>query len=162
MSEIVKQGQYLGKGISIDLGEVPNDKKTPFARVALKITGGEFDGRVVSRDLFLSEKATEHSVKALRALGCTFPGNDITNYDGFGTTEVSFTVDHESYEKDGETRTVAKIGFINSLAGGIKPEAQMNAAQKAALKARLMGTLAATAGKTNGSAPKAGGTPPPF
>ena len=160
MSEIVKQGTYHGKGISVDLGEVQNDKKTPYARVALKIVGGEFDGRIVSRDLFLSEKATEHSVKALRALGCTFPGNDVTNFDGFGTTEVSFTVDHESYDKDGETKTIAKVGFINSLAGGIKPEAQMNAAQKAALKARLMGTLAATAGKPANGTGSAGVKPP--
>ncbi len=159
MSEIVKAGTYNGRGISADYGMSSTGKD--YVRVALKINGGEFDGRTVSRDLYLSEKATEHTVKALRALGCTFPGNDITNLESFGATEVSFTVEHENYEKDGETRTVAKIGFINSLAGGIKPEAQMNAAQKAALKARLMGTLAATAPKGNG-APKAGGTPPPF
>lgn len=160
MSDIVAQGKhYTGRGISIDFGQT-TEKKTDFARVAVKIIGGEFDGRVVSRDFYFTGGATEHSVKALKALGCTFPNNDITDVSGFGTRDVNFTVEHETYEKDGETKTIAKIGFINEPPG-IRPEAQMTQSQKAALKQRLMGTLAATAKPGNG-APKAGGTPPPF
>jgi hypothetical protein len=157
--DIVKIGTYTGKGATAEFGVSP-EKKTELVRVTLQVSGGEFDGRLVSRDLYFSEKATKYTLAALRALGCKFPGNDITNLDGFGSTSVSFTVEHESYDvKDesgtptGEQRTVAKVGFING-SNGIKPELVMDAAKKAAFKAKMMGTIAATAAPGgNGAAP---------
>jgi len=160
MSEIVRAGSYTGKGISADYGK-SSKKNTDFVRVAIKIVGGEFDGRIVNRDLYFTENTQVRTLDALRALGCTFPGNDPTDTTGFGSTEVNFTVEHEKYTTtEGEEKTVAKIGFINA-AVGIKPEARMSVADKAALKQRLMGVIAAGSKPGNG-APKAGGTPPPF
>jgi hypothetical protein len=143
--DIVSKGNYQGKGYGTpELGESP-EKKTPFVRVAIQIEGGAFAGRIVSRDFYFSEKTTQRTMEALRTLGCTFPGNAIDDYTGFGSTTVNFTVEHESYEKDGETKTVAKIGFVNSSAG-INSAARMDEAQKAAFRAKMMGTVAASAG----------------
>lgn len=156
MSDIVKQGTYNGRCVSADLGKNSNGKE--FARVTLKIAGGEYDGRTVSRDLYLSDKAYEYSAKALKTLGVTFDENN--NLAVFDAPEVSFTVEHESYEdkQTGEMKgPFARVGFINSLAGGIKPEAQLSAAERAALKQRLMGALVSKPGVA-----KTGGTPPPF
>jgi hypothetical protein len=154
MADLISKGNYTGKGFGVpELGE-STEKKTPFVRVAIQIQGGEFDGRIVNRDLYFSEKTTARTMEVLRNLGCTFPGNDITDFTGYGSTAVNFTVEHESYEKDGETKTVAKIGFINS-AGGINAAARMDEAQKAAFRAKMMGTVAASAGAqktTNGPA----------
>lgn len=144
--EIVSKGNYTGKGFGVpELGE-STEKHTPYVRVAIQIQGGEFDGRIVNRDLYFSEKATPRTMESLRTLGCTFPGNAIDDFTGYGSTTVNFTVEHESYEKDGETKTVAKIGFINS-AGGINAAAKMDEAQKAAFRAKMMGTVAASGGK---------------
>lgn len=151
MSDIVAQGNYTFKGYGQpELGESP-EKHTAFVHVAVQIVSeGEFHGRIVNRQYYFSEKATPHTVKALRLLGCTFPNNDITDFTGFGSTTAPGTVVHESYEKDGETKTVAKIGFINEPFG-VNPEARMDDAKKAAFKAKMMGTLAASAPKTNGT-----------
>lgn len=144
-ADIVAKGNYAGKGFGVpELGE-STEKKTPYVRVAVQIQGGEFDGRIVNRDLYFSEKATPRTMESLRILGCTFPGNAIDDFTGYGSTTVNFTVDHETYEKDGETKTIAKIGFINS-AGGINAAARMDEAQKAAFRAKMMGTVAASAG----------------
>lgn len=150
MSDIVSKGNYQGKGYGTpELGESP-EKKTPFVHVAIKIEGGAFDGRIVGRDLYFSDKATPRTMESLRTLGCTFPGNVIDDYTGFGSTTVNFTVDHDTYEKDGETKTKAVIGFINS-AGGINSAARMDEAQKAAFRSKMMGTVAASAGpRSNG------------
>lgn len=147
---IVAAGNYTGKGYGVpELGE-STEKKTPYVRVAIQIQGGEFDGRIVNRDLYFSEKATPRTMESLRTLGCTFPGNAIDDFTGYGSTTVNFTVEHESYEKDGETKTVAKIGFINST-GGINAAAKMDDAQRAAFRAKMMGTVAASGGAKNGA-----------
>lgn len=153
MSGIISQGTYTGHCISAELGKNSGGKE--FARVACKISSGEFAGRVASRDLYLSEKAMEYSTKALKTLGVSFDENN--QLAVYNAPEVSFTVEHETYEdkETGETKgPFARIGFINPLAGGIKPESQLNASERAALKQRLMGSLVKPA--------KAGGTPPPF
>jgi hypothetical protein len=156
---MIKIGTYTGVGVGIEYG-VSQEKKTEFVKVTLQIKGGEFDSQLCSRDLYFSEKALARTLEALRALGCTFPGNDITNTEGFGGTTVTFTVEHETYTNaDGHEKTFAKIGFINS-GHGIKPELVMDAAKKAAFKARMAGTIASSkpVGATN-SAPATGKAP---
>lgn len=139
---MIKIGTYSGKGVGIEYGISP-EKKSQFVKVTLQIQGGEFDSQLVSRDMYFSEKAVGRTLESLRALGCTFPGNDITNTEGFGKSVVTFTVIHESYvNAEGQDRTVARIGFINS-GNGIKPELVMNDQQKAAFKAAMLGTVAA-------------------
>lgn len=148
--DIVSKGNYVGRGYGQpELGESP-EKHTPFVRVALQIKGGEYDGRIVNRDLYFTEKATARTMESLKTCGCTFPGDDITDFTGFGSTDVNFTVEHESYEKDGETKTVAKIGFINQAAG-INTEAKMSEAQKAAFKSKMVGTVASMRGLQKGN-----------
>lgn len=151
MSEIVKAGSYIGRGYGTpELGESP-EKHSEFYRVSVQIKGGEFDGRIVSRDFYFSGEAAKYSTESMRTLGCTFPGNDITNLEGFGTVDVPFTVVHKKYtNKEGVEKTYAEIGFINKPFG-ISEEARMDDAKKAAFKAKMLGTLAASAPKGNGT-----------
>lgn len=159
MSEIVSQGNYVGRGFGQpELGE-SKEKHTPYVRVALKIQGGEFDGRIVNRDFYFTEKTTQRTMEALKTCGCTFPNDDITDFTGFGSTDVNFTVEHESYDKDGETKTVAKIGFINQ-SGGINSESRMTEAQRSAFKTKMLGTVASMRGPKQNAQPA--GSKAPF
>lgn len=155
---IVAQGNYTGRGYGTpELGESP-EKHSEFYRVSIQIKGGEFDGRVVSRDLYFSGDATPYSTEAMKTLGCKFPNNDITNTEGFGTVDVSFTVVHRKYtNKEGEEKTIAEIGFINKPFG-ISENARMDEAKKAAFRQKMLGTLAASAPKTQ----RAAGSKAPF
>jgi hypothetical protein len=151
MSDLIPQGNYSFKGFGMpELGSSP-EKNTPFVHVAVQIVGGAYDGRVVSRDLFFTEKTTQRTMEGLKALGCTFPGNNIDDFTGYGSTTTTGTVEHETYTpKDGgEPKTVAKIGFINSNFG-VNAAARMDEAQKAAFRAKMMGTVAASGGVKNG------------
>jgi hypothetical protein len=145
MSDLIPKGNYSFKGYGVpELGSSP-EKNTPFVHVAVQIVGGEYEGRIVARDLFFTEKTTQRTMDALKALGCTFPGNAIDDFTGYGSTTTTGTVEHETYTKDGVEKTVAKIGFINNNFG-VSAAARMDEAQKAAFRAKMMGTVAASAG----------------
>jgi hypothetical protein len=148
MSDLIREGNYKGRGFGTPELGLTTEKKSEYLRVTVQIKGGEFDGRFVSRNYFFSEKALPYTLEALRLLGCTFPNNDITDYTGFGANDVDFTVKHEmSQPKDGsEPKPYAQIGFINKPFG-ISEEARMSDQQKAIFKQKMMGTLAATASK---------------
>jgi hypothetical protein len=161
MADLIAKGNYQGKGYGTPEPGISPEKKSKFVRVAIQIEGGEFNGRIVNRDFYFTEKARDRSIDALETLGCTFPGNDINDYTGFGSTTVNFTVEHESYEKDGETKTVAKIGFVNRNAG-INPEARMDEAAKAAFKAEMLGTLASRKGKAQATSNGPAASKAPF
>lgn len=143
---IVPKGTYRAKATRGEYGVSPN-KGTDFIAVAFQIVEeGEQKGQSVGYRGFFTELTTERTIELLRFAGCTFPGNDITNLEGLGTTEVSIVVEHETYKDDkGEEKTVAKIAWVNSLggAGRVKPEQRMDPGQKASFKQRMMGRLVA-------------------
>jgi hypothetical protein len=159
---MISQGVYRAKARGGQWGK-STQKGTDFARVAFTIIGGPHDGASIAGDLWFGENSTTRSIESLTACGCTFPGDDITNLAGIDTNEVEIVVEHETYEKDGETKTVAKVAWVNSLAGAVNAQARMNDADKRSFAARMKGTLQHLKQKSgtaepNGTRPAA---PPP-
>lgn len=72
----------------------------------------DMPGRSISWYGYLSEKAEERTIEALRTAGWT--GDDISRLDGLGDSEVELVVEWEEYE--GKLR--ARVKFINAMGGG--------------------------------------------
>jgi len=157
---MVPKGFYRAKALAntAQFGVTPA-KGTDFIRIQFQITDGEFAGQSLAWDGYFTGEATKRTVDSLQYAGCTFPGNDITNLEGLGTTEVSIDVEHESYEKDGQAKTYAKVAWVNSLHRGVSPELQMNAGQKESFKQRMMGQLVVAKQAKPGVASPSGSAP---
>ncbi len=150
---MIPKGTYRARAESAQYGTSPN-KGTDFVHVAFAIVDGEHAGSLVPWDGYFTEKTSARTIEAQRHCGCTFPGTDVTDTTGLGSADVQIVVEHETYEKNGEARVTAKVQWVNSLAGGVSPELQMDAAKKAAFKARMMGQIVASAsgGQAGGQA----------
>lgn len=137
---------FMFKGVSADLGVSP-EKKTDYVSVVCQIVGGEYDGEQLVYKGYYTDKTKKRTIESLKYLGCTFPGNDPTNFEGLGTTTAPGVVEHETFTgDDGNERTYARIAWINNPVGGIAAEQRMDDAQKAAFKARMLGTVASVLG----------------
>lgn len=150
---MVPKGTYRAKATRGEYGVTPTSGND-FISVAFQIVeDGEQKGQTVGYRGFFTEKAMERTMESLRTAGCTFPGNDITNLEGLGSTEVQIAVDHEEYESKGEKKTAARVAFVNPIgsAGRVKPEQQMDPGHKASFKQRMMGHV------VGGAAPKPAG-----
>lgn len=135
-------GFYRAKALpaTAQWGVSPN-KGTDFIRLMFQVSDGEHSGATVTWDGYFAEGSAQRVIDSLRHAGCTFPGNDVTNLEGLGSTDVSIDVEHESYEKDGQTKTFARVAWVNSMNRGIKPELQMDTARKQSFKERMMGAV---------------------
>jgi hypothetical protein len=157
---MIPQGFYRARAQSAQFGTTPQ-KGTDFLRVVFAIVDGEQKGQQVTWDGYFTEKTTARTIDALKYCGCTFPNNDITDIAGLDTQDVQIEVEHNSYEKDGEPKTTARVKWVNSLAGGVSPELQMDAAKKASFKQRMMGQVVAAKHGAPAAAAAPNGTPPP-
>lgn len=142
MSNLIPEGSYTARAV----GEVQygvTKSGGDYVRLSLSVQAGEGQ-RIMSRDLFFTEKTAERSVESLRHLGWT--GNELNllavGTDGLGDRDASVDVEHEDYtytpEGESEQRTVrvAKITWINA-AGGAKVFAPMGEGQRKAFGARF-------------------------
>lgn len=157
---LLAKGFYRGKATHGEFGSTAT-KGTDFVRVFFEILDGESAGQRIYWDGYFTENTIKRTVDALRYCGCTFPDNDVTNLTGLGTSEVQLDVDHESYEdKDGNPKTVARVNWVNSLIGGVKPELLMGDAKKAEFRAKMMGHVALSKQSKPGAQSAAGANPP--
>src|SRR5262249_27702083 len=117
-------------------------KSTSFVLVNFEITQGEHAGEILSWNGYFTTNTEERTIESLRYCGCEFPGNDITDLTGIHRSEVQIVVEHEEYQTDsGETKTAAKVAWVNSLGRTISVDQRMDDAAKAAFKARMMGRV---------------------
>jgi hypothetical protein len=131
------------------LGELPNEKKTPYAEVMFRCVQGEFEGQTHWFKGFLSEAAIKFTLQKLRTAGAEFPGGDITDGAGLGSVEVEIVV---RQQKDS---SYTEIAFVNDP--NAKPEAKaMDPGKKADFRDRFRGAVLSLAAPTQ--APKATGT----
>lgn len=110
--------------------------------------------------VYFSDASAARAIESLRACGCTFPANDITNLEGLGSKPVQLVIEPDTYEG----KTKPKVRWINAQ-GGIKDDQKMNAVQKASFKDRMKGALLATAGSSppaDPAAPKVDDSDIPF
>lgn len=150
---MLPKGFYRARATGGEFGVTPT-KGTDFVRVAFRVVEGQHAGGFASWDGYFTENTTKRTVESLKHCGCTFPDNDVTNLTGIDSQDVSIEVEHETYQtKEGETKTRARVAWVNSLSGGVNPEHQMDAGHKAAFAAKMKGVvLSVKAGKAGAPA----------
>lgn len=109
-----KYENYKARGIKFEMAE-SRTKGTPYISAVFvvideagkpKLDGG---GDKISFEYqgYLTEKTIENVCKQLRAAGCTFPNNDVTNGAGFGSKNVEIQVEDTDYGK--------RIAWVNDF-----------------------------------------------
>ena len=102
-----------------------------YISVKFVVQGGDHDGKVGYWRGFLTEAAARYTVEGLKACGCTFPGQDITNTEGLDTNVVRIKVE----ENEGGYLNVAMVRAQR----GPRVKEGMNTSE---LKNRMRGLLA--------------------
>lgn len=144
MSGLIPEGTYVGKVIDYKFAETENG--VPLIRLMLEITGGEFDGRIIHKDLYLSEAAWQRSVEMLRDCGWT--GDDITDLSGvLNEQRVYFEIVHEMVtdknrnpviDASGNMKYQARVSWVGKPRGPKPLEDDKLARLRAVMKQRLL------------------------
>lgn len=107
-----KEGKYVVSIYDWQFAESPA-KKTPYIKWKLKIQGGESDGRMIYKNMWMSPGALPYSTADLITIGVIEPGEKISN-EGLkkvvGSLQNVF-VKHKQEEWQGETKTKLEIYF---------------------------------------------------
>lgn len=136
----IKAGNYVVRGMSLDMVESPS-KKTPGVAVTLRVIEGDSIGETIEWTGWLTDASRTRTGEALAALG----------YDGEDPETVSLrdavaVVEEEEWEgRDGVTRSTPRVRWINdpARAGGAK-FAALEPARRAQLMGELRGLMMAT------------------
>lgn len=135
--------------LSIQFG--PPTKNSPFsAALSFEIISGPYSGQRITAFLYFGSKAgaksgktgMERSLESLRI--CGFTGDDLDKFsDQHPDQEVSITVVHDTYqdEKTGESKTNAKVAWINSPMRGFVLKEALPQTELRRYSAQLKGTL---------------------
>jgi hypothetical protein len=110
--ELIPEGTYRVKPVKAAWRE-STEKKTKFLAVAFSIVEGDFAGRIVTWNGWMTENTWERTVDSMRHMG--FATDDLRDLSGL-KDEVSVEVEHEQYTNDkGEEKEVAKVSWVNAL-----------------------------------------------
>lgn len=152
-------GTYRARGTEAVLAETKNGD--PQIAIDFVITQGEHEGQHLMWRGFFTEKTTNRTIESLEH--CGWSGTDLTDLSGIDTNEVDLVVEHEEFtdQETGETRTSAKVRWVNAI-GGISRLNPMEAATGKAFAAKMKGHILAHRAKKKGGGPARanGGSPP--
>lgn len=109
--------------------------------LALRIDGGEHDGRVLPKYCYLSDAALPWTMKTLWA--CGFKGNDLSELTSVVGALVSITVEHDEYE--GVVRN--KVAWVNERRSFVVNK--LDESSKASFADRYRAKVAAMAAAAN-------------
>ena len=134
--EVVPEGIYRAKPVKASWRVSP-EKKTKFLAVAFAISDGEFAGRIVSWQGWMTDNSWDRTVDSMKNMG--FDTDDLRDLSQL-TEEVSIDVQQEEYENDkGESVVIAKVSWVNALGAAfgdpMDPDAMATFAEK--MKGRL-------------------------
>lgn len=143
---MIDPGIYRGKAKSYGFGETRNGKDELAVLFELyTITDGQpgdFVGNLTRR-FYFSGGAMDITLKDLRTLG--WEGEDVTELDAIVDEDapwVDAVVRHEEYtNNEGETKTSAKIAFINPAGGDVFVHKELDDGRKESLKNRVRARL---------------------
>lgn len=132
---MIQPGKYraYAKGAKFDKTKA---KGTDYVAVEFEIMEGPHKGETITWYGYFTEATQGRTVESLQHAGCTFPGDDVTDLEGLGTTEVQIVVNHEEYQG----KTSARVQWVNSMSVGPQVH-QMAPDQKSAFAARLRGLV---------------------
>jgi hypothetical protein len=149
---MIEKGKYKGRAVGEVVLGFSKEKGTPFIECFFEVTEGRFEGERVRWTSYFTDTpdkngktVAERTVESLQA--CGWMGDDVGEFadhelHGLDTHEVQIVVDVGSYQKDGETKTAARVQWINRLQG-LNLENAMGAADAQAFGARMKGLVLA-------------------
>lgn len=102
------------------------------------ITQGEHQGELITYFGSFTEKAVDHTLKAMR--NCGWQGDDLSNLVGITDNEVELVCAMEEYNGQMKLR----VRWVNRPGEGkVKLDRPLDSAQRAAFAARMKGTVIA-------------------
>jgi len=138
---IIPEGRYIATVQEWSTG-ASAVKGTEYVRLGFRIEEGEFRGRLIDKDFWLSERALEFSARDL--IACGYGGDDpLLDFSRAKTHEdvplarkrLQIVVRHEEYNG----HSSAKVKFINELAEAAPLSDQARASMKSAFAAARQG-----------------------
>lgn len=134
-------------------------KGTPFIEFYLTILEGEHKGSRARWTGYFTENTNERTIQSLQI--CGWAGDDVSDFTdgmlhGLDSNEVEIVVELEEYEvvdkesgqKTGETKTSAKVAWINRAGGFLNKAAAMNEGAAKAFGAKMRGLVLKAKEKT--------------
>ncbi len=149
---MISVGKYKAKAVGeVVLGE-SLEKKTPYIECMFKVTEGAEAGTEVRWTGWLSmnqgpsgKTPAERVFESLKHCGWNSDDGDISVFadgalHGIDSNEVEIVIEHESYEKEGETRVVPRVRWVNRLGGGgVNVQNRMSKDKADAVAAKMRG-----------------------
>jgi hypothetical protein len=157
---VIEKGKQRAKALSWALGKA----STGTVQIGVEFSLLDKPGESITWYGYLSDKAFELTIKALRA--CGWEGADLAELErqdcGLDKNEVVLVIEHEEYpENSGQWQ--AKVAFVNS-GGGVAMKTKLQGddlkAFAAEMKGRILAMDPSSAAKRAASKPGNGGKPP--
>jgi len=156
----LQAGTYRARATKALLAQVGKNE-TPAMQVVFQIQDeGPHQGETIRWDGWLTDKTQDRTIESLQHCGWT--GDDISTFakdgapmQGMDLNDVELVVELETYEKDGEKKTAAKIAWVNRIGGGrgLNVENAMPEAKALAFAERMKGIVLKSRAKTGATAP---------
>lgn len=125
----ITAGSYKARATGeVVLGNSAN-KGTPFIELYFQISDGGNKGDRVRWTSYFSDKSAERTIEALQH--CGWEGEELSDFadghlNGLDKNEVEIVVELEEYEKDGETRSMPRVKWVNRLGGHLNIDNAMS------------------------------------
>lgn len=114
-------------------------KGTEQIAVAFTLLQPPFEGQCITWFGYFSDKATEQTVKALRA--CGWQGDDLNDLTGLDANEVDLVIEEET---DDQGRVRSRVRWVNRPGDGrVKLQNTMSPEQRKSFAARMRGNVKA-------------------
>ncbi len=131
--------------------------------IAFELLDGPDAGQSITAYRYFSDAAVKYALKDMRT--CGWLGDDVGNLASIGADGnlvVQLVIEHEDFtNNEGETKTSAKVKWINSLSiGGVQMKSVMDAGQRATFAQRMKQTVRAFDAETAQDAKSSGATKP--
>lgn len=160
---MITAGSYKARATKALLAQV-GANKTPAMQVVFQLTDeGPHQGETIRWDGWLTEKTQDRTIEAIGYCGWT--GDDLSVFakdgapmQGMDLNDVELVIENEEYTNTaGETKTSAKVQWVNRIGGGrgLNVENAMPEAEATAFAAKMKGLVLKTRAKNPAPAPAA-------
>jgi len=106
--------------------------------IQCEITKGKYKGRTLNWYGAMTEKALDRTLEQLALAGCTFPGGNLKNLAGLGSTEFECQVEHSEHPETGDLQS--RISWFGT---GVAMKEKLDDGALTALSKRVQGNVMA-------------------
>ncbi len=142
---MIQAGTYKAKVQGECVLGASNQKGTPFIEFYLTIIDGDSKGQRAKWTGYFTENTNERSIQSLQI--CGWSGEDLSEFadgalHGLDSNDVEIVVELEDYENEaGETKTAARVAWINRAGGFLNKTAKMDPGAAASFGDRMRGLV---------------------